>query len=130
MQSRRSTGWSRSRRRAGLLAAVCAVAITAGSGPAGAYRLGGKAWSRDVITYRVTVARDRAPMAEAARQWNISGVRLRFREVRSGRGDVVVRNLRCRPRRPASAPWVAPPLASPAVSRATSTFTRVARSLG
>lgn len=95
MRSRRSSGRPRARRRRiAMLAIGCALAIGAGSAPAGAYRLGGKAWARDVITYRVTVARHRAPMAEAARQWNTSGVRLRFREVRSGRADVVVRHLR------------------------------------
>jgi hypothetical protein len=72
---------------------VAAVAGLAAAASADAYRLGGRVWAKRTVTYRVSVARYRAPMAEAARQWNASGVNLRFREARSGRADIVVRNL-------------------------------------
>jgi len=74
-----------------LLAAAAAGLVAASS--ADAYRLGGRSWGKRTVTYRVSVARYRAPMAEATRQWNASGVNLRFREARSGRADIVVRNL-------------------------------------
>ena len=59
-----------------------------------AYRIGGKAWPKRVITYRVTVPAFRAPVTAAIAEWNASGVRLRFREVRSGKADVIVKTLK------------------------------------
>jgi hypothetical protein len=47
-----------------------------------------------VITFRVSVPAFRAPVTAATKQWNASGVRLRFREVRSGKADVIVKTLR------------------------------------
>ena len=80
------------------LAVACVLATLglAGSVPerAEAYRLGGQTWPKRVITYRVTVPSFRQPVNAALAQWNASGVRLRFREVRSGKADVIVKTLR------------------------------------
>lgn len=75
---------------------ACSAVAVAGLGAAAeadAYRLGGRTWAKRTVTYRVDVVRYRAPVNEAARQWNTSGVNFRFREIRSGRPDIVVRRL-------------------------------------
>ncbi len=81
---------------AAVLACLTALLAVTAAAPerADAYRLGGQAWPKRVITYRVTVPSFRAPVNDALAQWNASGVRLRFREVRSGKADVIVATLK------------------------------------
>ena len=97
----------RSSRQLFLTAFACAVTALglAAATPeqANAYRIGGQAWPKRVITYRVTVANFRQPVTAAIAQWNASGVRLRFREVRAGKADVIVKTLSV-PRIPSNAP--------------------------
>jgi hypothetical protein len=65
-------------RRCLLLAVLAALVLAA---PADAYKLGGKKWPGRTITYHVGVPQYADAIAAAARAWNASGVRIRFKEV-------------------------------------------------
>ena len=77
-----------------LACAVVALGMAAAAPQrAEAYRLGGQVWPKRVITYRIVVPSFRPPVTAAIAQWNASGVKIRFREVRSGKADVIVKTL-------------------------------------
>ncbi len=75
-----------------LLVGAAAATLALAAGPAQAYRLGGQRWTKRTITVK-TPSRYRAPVADAIRAWNTSGVRVRFRMVTAGRGDITVGSL-------------------------------------
>ncbi len=102
---RRATRWrSVKPSLATLVGAVVVFGLAASAPqPAQAFRLGGQSWPKRVITFRLAVAGFRAPVTAAIAQWNTSGVRIRFREVRSGKADVIVKTLPT-PRFPPSLP--------------------------
>ena len=82
-------------RAARLVTAVCAaLALLALTPAAHAYRIGGKAWPGGTVTF-YDATRNGYAVDTATQAWNRSGVRIRFREVRSrARADVVVVTLR------------------------------------
>lgn len=69
---------------------VCAAVLALCAPPAAAYDIAGKRWPGGRISVRNASPYDYA-VKQAMRQWNRSGVRVRFRATRSRRADLVIR---------------------------------------
>jgi hypothetical protein len=79
-----------------LLTLAAAIGIAATASSAQAFVIGGKKWPKNVVTVRVSDPYFRAPVLTAMREWNRSGMRMRFRLKTRGSADVVVRAIRAK----------------------------------